>query len=71
MKAANQTKLRRAFRLAVSKLRQIAKECSGCDGSGFQQHSYTVRGRPIERRLPCEDCADIREVIDKCRELAQ
>lgn len=47
--------------LAIAK--QCASECAGCSGAGTWARVTNVAGPAI--REPCEDCADIRKVIDK------
>lgn len=46
--------------LALAK--QYASECSGCDGEGRRIVTFNDREAEYD---PCEDCADIRAVIDK------
>jgi hypothetical protein len=47
--------------LALAK--KYASECAGCDGEGTWVRVTNIAGPAI--KLPCEDCADIRKVIDK------
>lgn len=46
------------------KLCEIAKECSGCGGTGCVTVSAMRRGVEVERVVPCDDCVDIREVLE-------
>lgn len=47
------------------KLLEIAKECSGCNGTGLHTvRGFEGRGRAFERQQPCPDCADIRAVLE-------
>ena len=50
----------RSLDLAVGKLTQLSKECTGCNGTGHANVHFTQRGK---KSVPCDDCADIREVI--------
>jgi hypothetical protein len=42
--------------------KQYASECSGCDGEGRILVTFNDREAEYD---PCEDCADIREIISK------
>lgn len=47
------------------KLLEVAKECTGCEGTGVHTvRGFENRGRAFERQEPCPDCADIREVLE-------
>ena len=55
--------------LALAK--QYASECSGCNGTGFM--SRHIEGRDTQAAQdaddqPCDDCADIRAVIEKAED---
>lgn len=43
-----------------NKLLEIANECGGCGGTGC----VTERLLQAERVVPCEDCADIRQLLE-------
>lgn len=47
------------------KLLELAKECSGCNGTGLHTvRGFEGHGKAFERQEPCRDCADIRAVLD-------
>jgi hypothetical protein len=57
------------LRVVNSKLRdkllELAKECSGCNGTGVHTvRGFERRGQALERQEPCRDCADIRAVLE-------
>lgn len=51
-----------------NKLLEVAKECSGCEGTGVvtvmrEPDSHLYSGVLISREEPCGDCLDIREAL--------
>lgn len=52
--------------LALAKL--YASECGECDGTGY---GMVDTGMPVDSRVDCRACADIRKVIAKAEGVAK
>jgi hypothetical protein len=50
---------------AVEKLREVAKQCSDCGGTGVITHLDPM-GSDYDRKDYCAACADIHAVITVC-----
>jgi DnaJ-class molecular chaperone len=55
--------------LAIEKLDEIAAECEQCDGTGMVTTYELTEGNEMAASStePCQECEDIREVIEQCR----